>query len=255
MARITFNVQSQQLIDDDRLRPKPAGDLLPDWKRTIPGRVVRELDQGNTVRTCPAIHDYLHLGFIIPLWTDVFVQRVRQDASGRIMPDANGDKISWRTAHGAFPLEQHGADQVEGVTPLQPPKGVPLLIKPICPWLIETPPGWSVLILPMSFHEPEKSLPLEPIAGIVNTDHWHQIHAPCRWASDAATYQMKAGTPFMHVIAFRRGEALEPAFELISEQARLANLAGTLSDFSGGYRRQQKTFERKHDLSGEKHDS
>ncbi len=251
---ITFNVQSKSLIEDDRLRPRPAVDVMPDWKKEIPGQIKRELEQGNTVRTCPAIHDYLHLGFVIPLWTDVIVERVSRAGNGQAIKDPKGKLISWRTAHGAFPLEQHGRDQVEGVEPLEPPDGLPLVIKPICPWLVETPPGWSILVLPLNLHEEKNRLPLQPIPGVVNTDHWHQIHSPCRWERADSVIHMKAGTPFMHIVPFRRTERLEPEFKVIEEQARLANLAGVLSDFSGGYRRQQKNSEKIHG-TGEKHET
>ena len=82
--------------------------------------------------------------------------------------------------------------------------------------------------------------------GVINTDHWHQIHSPCRWIPDhvETVMELKAGTPFMHIIPFRRTEALEPEFKLITEQARLANLAGVQSDFAGSYRRQQRNFEK-----------
>ena len=243
---ITFNVQSKSLIEDDRLRPRLATEVMPDWKRDIPGQVEKELQKGNTVRTCPAIHDYLHLGYVIPLWTDVVVERVSLGANRQAVRDPKGKMISWRTAHAAFPLEQHGRDQVEGVEMLEPPDGLPLVVKPICPWLVETPPGWSILVLPLSMHEEKNKLPLIPIPGVINTDHWHQIHTPCRWERADPVIQLKAGTPFMHVIPFRRTESLKVEFKVIEEQARLANLAGVLSDFSGGYRRQQKNSEKVH---------
>ncbi|MEO0614087.1 MAG: hypothetical protein AAFY83_12320 [Pseudomonadota bacterium] len=242
---IVFNVQSKILMDDPRLKPKPAGEMLPAWKTSIAGRLEKGLEQGGTVRACPAIHDYLHLGYSIPLWTDVLVERVSVGLNGQPVRDAKGTKLSWRTAHAAFPLEHHGIDQVKGVTPLEPPDGMPLVIKPICPWLIETPPGWSILVLPFSLHEEGETLPLEPIIGVVNTDHWHQVHAPCRWKSDGASVKMKAGTPFMHIIPFRRDDALTAEFKLIEEDARLANLAGVLNDFSGSYRKQQKVHDNK----------
>jgi len=49
----------------------------------------------------------------------------------------------------------------------------------------------------------------------------------------------------MHLIPFRRDESLKAEFKLISEQARLANLAGVLPEFSGSYRRQQKIADEK----------
>ncbi|MGF1605585.1 MAG: DUF6065 family protein [Rhodothalassiaceae bacterium] len=244
--KIVFNVQSEALIVDERLKPRPAAQVMPDWKKELAAKVEHEFRQARSARTCPALHDYLHLGYVIPLWTDMRLERVSVDGTGRPKADPDGPFIRWQTAHGAFPLEFHGAEQVKGAEPLQPTANLQQLVKPICPWLIETPPGWSILVLPLSLHEQKKQLPLIPLPGVVNTDHWHQIHAPCRWGTVEPVMTLRAGTPFMHIIPFRREDALQPEFKVIREQARLANLAGTLSDFSGGYRRQQKAFEAKH---------
>lgn len=243
---ITFNVQAQSLIDDDRLRPRPAVEVMPEWKSSLAAKVHKAMDEGRSARTCPALHDYLHLGYVIPLWTDLRLERVSVDASRRVVTDPDGEYIRWKTAHGAFPIEFHGPEQVAGAEPLEPPFPIRHVVKPICPWLVETPPGWSILVLPLLLHEKHRKVPLEPLPGVVNTDHWHQIHAPCRWEHVAPVMEMKAGTPFMHIIPFRRTEALHAEFRLIEDQARLANLAGVISDFSGGYRRQQRDFEKLH---------
>ncbi len=242
---ITFNVQSQILIDDERLCPKPAHEVLPDWRRELPARLEAEMRQGRSARSCPALQDYLHLGYVIPLWSDLKLERMSMDASGRGYRDPKGKLIHWQSAHAAFPVEFHDAAQVKGAAPLEPPHGIEKVVKPICPWLVETPPGWSVLIMPLILHEDTRKLPIEPLPGVVNTDHWHQIHAPCRWTRVEQTMTLRAGTPFMHLIPFRRDESLQAEFKLITEQARLANLAGVLNDFSGGYRRQQKVADEK----------
>lgn len=242
---ISFNVQSQTLIDDTRLRPRPAVEVLPDWKSALPAKVEQGLVSGRSARTCPAMHDFLHLGYVVPLWSDFRIERVSVDAQNRAYRDPNGQLIFWQSAHAAFPIEFHAREQVEGAAPLEPLYGIKKVVKPICPWLIETPPGWSILVLPLYLHEEAGKLPIEPLPGVVNTDHWHQVHAPCRWTNVQPTMTLKSGTPFMHVIPFRRDEALAPEFKLISEQARLANLAGVLTEFSGSYRRQQKVADDK----------
>lgn len=242
---IIFNVQSQILIDDERLRPRPAHEVLPEWRVELPAKVKAGMVDGRTVRACPAIQDFLHLGYVLPLWSDFRIERVSIANNGRVSPDPNGKLIHWQSAHAAFPIEFHGKDQVAGAKPLEPPHGIEKIIKPICPWLIETPPGWSVLILPLTLHEDKRRLPIQPIPGVVNTDFWHQIHAPCQWIRADQKMILKAGTPFMHLIPFKRDHALKAEFKLISEQARLANLAGVLPEFSGSYRRQQKIADSK----------
>lgn len=241
---ITFNTPYTSLLEDERLRPRPAAEVLPDWRKEVSAIVRTERETGRSVRTCPALQDYLHLGYVIPLWADIQLTRV-SIVNGRITPDPNGRGIDWKTPNKlAFRLEGHGADQIKGAEPFQPPVEISHLIKPICPWLVETPPGWSILVLPLTLHEKRKKIPLEPIPGVVNTDFWHQINTPCFWTHIEPEMFLKAGTPFMHVIPFCRDHALEAEFKLIEDDMRLQNLAGALNDFSGGYRKLQKSVDK-----------
>jgi len=242
---ISFNTQSPILIEDKRLCPRLASELLPDWKSTMPAKVQKGWQTGQTARACPAMDDFLHMGYILPLWTDLRLERVKVDPRGRAMQDPDGEHIRWQTAHPDFPIEFHGYEQVEGAAPLEPPCSIKKIVKPLCPWLVQTPPGWSILVLPLFLQEPRRKLPLQPLPGIINTDHWHQVHAPCRWENVETVMTLRAGTPFMHIIPIRRHDVLKPEFNVISDQARLANLVGVLNDFSGGYRRQQRVAEEK----------
>jgi hypothetical protein len=241
---IKFNALHRSLMDDERLRPKPVGNVMPEWKREIDVKVVKEIDTGRSARACPALDDYLHLGYVIPLWTDIRLTRITIDQQGRVTPDPNGTRIHWKVAAGAPPLEMHTLDQVKGAEPLEPPFNINDIIKPLCPWFVETPPGWSILILPLVMHEKRKKIPLQPIPGVVNTDHWHQINTPCFWENVEPIMDLKAGTPFMHVIPFRRNESLKPEFGVIDTQLEWDQLKGFLNDFDGGYRRQQKNADK-----------
>ena len=119
--KISFNVQSQSLIDDPRLKPKPVQQVSPEWKSSIDALIETEEKTARTARACPALDDYLHLGFVIPLWSDMRLERVSVNSMGQARQDENGEYIRWRTAHGAFPIEFHGEAQVAGAEPLEPP--------------------------------------------------------------------------------------------------------------------------------------
>lgn len=242
---IIFNAIHRVLLDDDRLRPKLASEVLPEWKADIPAIVRQGIHSGRTVKACPGIDDYLHLGYVIPFWTDARLTRMSiHPPTGRPVADPVGKRIHVKTPAGVPPLEFHGIDQVKGVEPLEPPLEIEQLVKPACPWFIETPPGWSILILPMFFHETRNRTPLQPIPGVINTDYWHQINTACRWNHVEPVMEMKAGTPFMHVIPFRRSEALEAEFRVIGSPDKWQSLVGYQADFSGSYRRQQRNFEK-----------
>lgn len=242
--KITFNAIHRSLTEDERLVPRPAARELPDWKADIPVKVAKGEKTGKSVRACPGIDDYLHLGYIIPLWTDVRLTRIRVNQFGQSSADPNGNKIHWKTGYGSPPFEFHPQEQVQGAEPLEPPVGLTDLIKPLCPWFVVTPPGWSVLILPLQFHERKRKVPLQPLPGVINTDHWHQINTACKWVDVEPVMDMKAGTPFMHLIPFRRSKKLEQEIRFVRDQMEWENLKGFQSDFTGSYRRQQKNAEK-----------
>lgn len=251
--KIRFNIAYESILNNRHLIPKRASDTLPDWKLHIPAKVKKGDVVGRTARACPAMHDYLHDGFIIPLWTDIALQRVSVDEAGRAVVDPDGEHIRWLTSHQNIPLEFHAYEQVAGAEPLEPPYNIRKVVKPLCPWLVETPPGWSILVLPLYLHEKANKIPLEPIPGIINTDHWHQIHTPCKWKNVQPLMQLKAGTPFMHIIPIPRNEALEAEFQFVSDKKRLKDLVGSLPEKGGDYRRQQKVAEAKaKEMDGEK---
>lgn len=242
--KIEFYAIHRTMIEDDRIKPKPVSKVAPDWKSKLPVHVTKGNDKGKTVRACPGIDDYLHLGYVIPLWADVILTRVRMDGAGRMAPDPNGRKIHCRTAYGAPPFEFHAIEQVKGAEPFEPIVPMDQLVKPQCPWFIKTPPGWSVLVLPMYYHENQRKMPIQPLPGIINTDFWHQINTACKWEYLEPVMEIKAGTPLMHVIPFRRDDALDVEFDVIVDQPKWLELRGFQSDLTGAYRRQQKNFEK-----------
>ena len=242
--KIQFNAIHRALAQDDRTRPKRISQIPPGWKSGLPVHVSKDSQSGKTVRACPGIDDFLHLGYIIPLWTDVILTRVSVDTMGRMKADPNGRKVHCQTAYGTPPFEFHAIEQVKGAEPFEPVVPMDQLVKPSCPWFIRTPPFWSVLILPMYYNAKKIKTPIQPLPGILNTDHWHQMNTACKWDDIAPVMEMKAGTPFMHVIPFRRNETLEEEITFIDNERDWQELRGFQSDMTGSYRRQQRNFEK-----------
>ena len=72
--------------------PVPAGQMIPDWfknlsmhieipeKKPFPlmGKIIEKFSN-HTIKKCPAVVDYFTEGYIIPLWSDVLIQRYGQD--------------------------------------------------------------------------------------------------------------------------------------------------------------------------------
>ena len=72
--------------------PVPASQMIPDWfknlsmhiempaKKPFPviGKIAEKFNS-HTIKKCPAVVDYFTEGYIIPLWSDVLIQRYGQD--------------------------------------------------------------------------------------------------------------------------------------------------------------------------------
>lgn len=221
--------------------PVPAGQMLPDWFQNmgtdIPdynapfprvGEWIKEFT-GHTIKKCPAVIDYLTEGYIIPLWSDILIQKI-------------GDRIHWENNQLDIGIiEFHNFEQA----PTYPYQGNdhrhPL--KFISPWWFKTPPGWSTLFMAPQLHKQDN---YTLIPGIVETDSFNQINFPGIWHTEGDTI-LKRGTPFLHVIPFKREKyshnnriATAEDHDLItSEQTALR------SKFTGGYRDITRRFRRK----------
>ena len=217
---IEFWTPYATLLLDDALHPKPAGKVVPAWRKEIPSQVPYYEDapaRGNcavhgdreikSIKTCPGILDYMKTGFIIPMWTDLTFERV--DRAGN--PDSEGEYIHYSNPMKTFQVSHdqlvgmHTRTQITG-TPLHDDM-IPLqdYCKPLCPWYIRTPMGWSSLFGPVTnWHDKGQEPCLRPVTGIADTDIWHQSHVPSVWTRSDRFMTIRAGTPFVHIIPIPR---------------------------------------------------
>lgn len=169
--------------------PIPAAKAMPDWFKGIkPSSSGHPMD--GTVKRCAPFTDALSAGFIIPLWTDFFVQA------------RNGDLNV--TVPSAFPfkaVEFHGPQQAPGHPLSKTPFGKHVL-KFINPWLIQTDPGVSCLFTaPLNHMEGRFKI----LDGVVDTDgYYNNVNLPTIWTAPDGDYYLPKGLPLVQVIPFRR---------------------------------------------------
>jgi hypothetical protein len=175
--------------------PVPAGRMTPQWvramapytkKRRFPNLRTRE---EVTMKGCPGVGDYLNLGWIIPLWTDYIFT-------------ANPDGFGWDSA---VPDE---LDNVKTFEPeLQPtfprgPNDHAHILKIGTPWMVRTPPGWSVLIC-APWYQRETRFTIMP--GVMESDRFHVVTVVAVWHLPLGESTLiKAGTPLLHIIPVKR---------------------------------------------------
>ena len=87
---IVFKTQIPALID--LVPPVPAGQMIPEWFQKLKMDLPRESKKpfpvigpilkkwsSHTIKKCPAVVDFFTEGYIIPLWSDILIQRYGDD--------------------------------------------------------------------------------------------------------------------------------------------------------------------------------
>jgi hypothetical protein len=137
--KIEFISLIDGLENIDECRPKPAKNFIPQWFKDIPS------SKPGTVKDCPSFPDYFSIGYVLPMWTDV---NLRFNRSSENEIDWN-----WGTPDETFIMESHGNQQfIDYVKPTFNGVDGQFVFKALCPWRMFTPPGWSVLQLPLFYN-------------------------------------------------------------------------------------------------------
>lgn len=203
-------------------RPVPAANRLPDWLRSMPATAFSELQKKeiHTAKQCAPFIDAMTAGFLIPLAVDIKVEN---------------SKLTWdrNDLGGKPPVNQHEQVQVDGT----PFSRVPV-IRFNNFWTIETPPGYSLLVVhPINLH----ALPFITITGLVDTDKYvdNFINFPVHWCDVAFKGVLPKGTPIAQCIPIKRDDWTS-CFGTIEGDAanRLIEVSQAVADEPGTYRRQ-----------------
>ena len=224
VIKFVSSVQGLDQIDD--CVPKPAKAYVPEWFKSIPSQVE------GTVRQCPAFPDFFSQGYVIPMWMDTVLKH-------------NPSTSQWKVDQASNSLEKWSAhpnnqfiDFVDSSF-----NGVPgqFVFKTNCPWFIITPPGWSVLQLPL-FYNFNKDYSVLP--GVVDTDIHHEVNQQVLYHGDGKDVIIKRGDPLALYIPFER-KKLDYSVGYSSEEEKNKIISSTMKritkfPLSGAYRKMQK---------------
>tara|TARA_B100001059_G_C17838207_1_gene589754 strand:+ start:2375 stop:3085 length:711 start_codon:yes stop_codon:yes gene_type:complete len=172
-------------------KPQPANKYLPKYFKELAPQLTAD-PESSTVKRCVPFLDAATIGYIIPMWTDVFVTARDGEINVKFpnsfpMPDSLG---------------KHGPDQIRG-HPYKNHKYGNMPLKWINPWGIKTPKGYSCLFTSPLNHLERR---LKILDGIVDTDtYYNHIHFPFLWIEEKeGEFLIEKGTPLIHVIPFKR---------------------------------------------------
>lgn len=193
---IKFISTIKGLENIDLISPKPSIKYVPSWWKNMPtehgASSVSDgtISVGN-VKNCPSFPDYFSNGFTVPMWCDT-----------KLIYHKETDKFSWLVSNQQFSWEVHGHSQFLNLSPHKYlGRNGKFVFKALSPWKIITPPGWSVLQLPMFYHFDNK---FTVLPGIIDSDIHHEINQQVVILEESEEIFIPAGTPFVQYIPFKR---------------------------------------------------
>jgi hypothetical protein len=209
--------------------PKPAKNFIPQWFKDIPSVA------DTSVKVCPSFPDYFSQGYVLPMWCDV---KLKND----------GESWSWQTPDAVFSWSSHDNNQFLDYTkPNFNGIDANFVFKAECPWRVITPPGWSVLQLPLFYHF-NKEWSVMP--GIIDTDIHHEINQQVLYHCNNKEIIIKRGDPFVLYIPFKRSNKLKHEIRYKNEEDNKkfnSNLFDIVTKFrpNGIYRKKQRERDKK----------
>ena len=261
----------------------PAKDFIPEWWKGVPAHQVGDISKvmpeeeflnslgkdvkisstinppyaddilqrnTGTIKLCPAIHDWFNTGWVLPMWTDVFIEIFEDGKLGQ----SGGKAFNLETPNPPDYNRLITGGLMDNITYIhwlpeeQQKRGAIGFVQINCPWRMRTPPGISCYQFPMYWHfNPDFEVPPGPIW----TDEYAQVN-PQIIIKRYGKITIKRGTPICVFVPYDRstvdnleleimktdsnGRVLDEECQKIEEKTRL--MVQTM--FRGGYRDMQK---------------
>lgn len=184
--------------------PRPASKFIPDWYKEMSLNTTTPENNPNkvpywsyfnrpettlTIKGCTPVLDYLTLGYTIPLWQDLIIQKDLDD----------NFNFTWGDGDDPM-LQSHALSQVPGSW-LEEKGTNNSVLKLMCPWHFKTPKGYSCFFFSPQYHSSD----LEILPAIVDTDSQHEVNFPFILHYDKKEpYLVPANTPVIQVFPFKR---------------------------------------------------
>ena len=186
--KIQFVSTVEGLESIEECLPRPAKHFIPQWFKDISNT------DNMSVKVCPSFPDYFSQGYILPMWTDVKLEHKENEWKW----ESPVKTFLWDT-HDNSQFLDHNSASFNGI------KGQ-FIFKANCPWRIITPPGWSVLQLPLFYHfNKEWSI----LPGVIDTDIYHEINQQVLYHGNGKTVEIKCGDPLVLYVPFKRSNKLK----------------------------------------------
>lgn len=169
----------------------PASKFLPEEYKNLPTGKACPFDTFNeatmlTLRMCPAVTNWLNAGYVIPAWADM-----------EIIFNETG--YEFKTSNLDYQNKTHPHTQFQGMMERFDFKQD---IKIDSPWHIKTAPGYSMMWLPLWFHNTN----YQAVPAIVDSDRVPNHNPINLMFLERKTTTIKLGDPLVQIIPFKREE-------------------------------------------------
>lgn len=216
--------------------PKPlkANKKLPEYFKAMPPQSSAN-PQSGTVKKCVPFLEASSFGYIIPLWSDVFVTARNGDITIEFPPN-----LMMETT-----LSSHDSAQIKN-HPLEKTMYGSMPLKFHNPWIIETSENVSCLFTsPLNHMETRFKI----LDGVVDTDNYYNnINFPFIWTGGDGEFFIPQGTPLVQIIPFARSN-FEASYNEIDIDRKTKTSAAIGSVMRNGYK--NKFHHKRKDLSDE----
>ena len=200
MPTIDFTTFNEDSLRD--FKPVLAKNLLPDWwkkmkvNQAIRGKFVQ------TIRACPAMHDWTKSGWYIVSNRDMRVLVGADHESANSTNYITGD-----TKKGNYNSPSHPSEQMDNAFEyLGGDNPVRDAFKMRSAWNIKTPPGYSCFYLDPFLHQNKF---FSTWHGIIDTDTFNTNYDNSQiifYPKVEHSFTIPAGTPLVQIIPFKREE-------------------------------------------------
>jgi hypothetical protein len=234
--KIEFISDIPGLTEIEDIVPKTSKNYVPNWWKDISPRD----ELGNiTIKMCPSFPDFFSTGYVLPMWQDI-----------KLRYEKEIDQYFWEESmpNTFLPVRIHQNSQFMNHVDNSSFLGskYDFVFKLESPWKIITPPGYSVLQLPLfyNFDNDFSALP-----GIIDSDITNMLNVQITYHKQGEDLIIERGTPLAMYFPFKREKYDLSVREKTKEDEKVffKNNAELLTKFvgSGQYRKLQAKRNRK----------
>ena len=169
---------------------RPSSEFVPDKFKNLPTILKKEQysrDNIYSIKICPGLQDYIGHGYVIPAWCDM---DVKIDSNNHPQVTYSDPELK----HATHYPEQVG-DFLDTKFPIRTP------VKLDNPWFTYTKKDWSIMYLPMHFHENPY---FEAIPGVIDHDKGPGRTPLNIMLKTNKDFMIKQGTPLVQMIPYKR---------------------------------------------------